>query len=504
MFRRLLTLIAVLAVACAGWSWTAHAAPVSGSALIEVVFIPSTVSDAVGQLKLDRVHVKFEADLILTLSVSGIDITSTSAFTFKGLEFQSFVASGTVGPAAFRVQLIFAPNIVELRHYRDSVGRSRYCLDSSNPALTGFVPPCPGLATVGGVTINPLLSRWTAIYGTFHMYGLLNGFYHSAIENLVLARVFDSAGHLDPALTFRKKVVDLSLNIAGLVLSLRGMFANIGGPLPTSTPPANWRMAWVTSAEGQTVSGITIRAETWIGARQGAECFGECKPLERVFAGMVEDQFIIYEEKIIIRNVRIAGVTWGARLEFWFAPIEAGDTLNQTGLNFIQLTQAFTLAPFGLSISNVMNIGKVGNVSLQLRSNNLTTSLRVGDMAVTAILVYRPPSTGGAMTVFFSQIIVDFDPPGMKWRSILVPCVDETTCTAAGAVAGWLGHDIFLSAAVGDVTIDIWLGFLQLMRDFYGGSVDVSWKIGNLTVRSSTVLHPDSLAAQRISLEMKF
>ncbi|MCS7274525.1 MAG: hypothetical protein NZ610_03850 [Candidatus Bipolaricaulota bacterium] len=501
MFRRLLTLIAVLAVACTGWSWTAHAAPVSGSALVEIVFIPLTVVDAVGQLKLDRVLVKFEADLILTLSVSGIDITSTSAFTFKGLEFQSFVASGTVGPAAFRVQMIFAPNIVELRQFRDAFGRARYCVDSSNPPLTPYVPLCPSAANLSGLS---LLLRYTPIYSTLHMYGLLNGFYHSAVENLVLANLFDTAGHLDPALTFRKKVVDLTLNIAGLVLGLRGMFANIGGPLPTSNPPANWRMAVVTFAEGQTVSGIAIRAETWIGARQGAECFGECKPLERVFSGMVEDQFIIYEEKIIVRNVRIAGVTWGARLEFWFAPIETGDTLNQTGLNFIQLTQAFTLAPFGLSISNVMNIGKVGAVSLQLRSNNLTTSLRVGDMAVTATLVYRPASTGGAMTVFFSQIVVDFDPPGMKWRSILTPCVDETTCPGAGAVAGWLGHDIFLTATVGDVDISIWLGFIQLMRDFYGGAIDVSWKIGNLTVKSSTVLHPDSLAAQRISLEMKF
>ncbi|MCI2429868.1 hypothetical protein LM604_04365 [Candidatus Acetothermia bacterium] len=495
MFRRTLALIAVLAVACAGWTWTAHAAPVSGSAIVEIVFIPETVTGAVGGAKIDKVTVKFEADLILTLSVSGIDITSTSAFTFKGLEFQSFVATGTVGPAAFRVQMIFAPNIVELRHFRDSVGRSRYCLDSSDPTLAPYVPSCPSAATVTGLT---LLGRWTPIYGTFHMFGLLNGFYHSAIENLVLANLFDTAGHLDPVLTFRKKIVDLSLNVAGLVIGLRGLFANIG----SATTP-NWRMGWVASAEGQTVSGITIRAETWIGSRQGAECFGECKPLQRVFSGMVEDTFVIYEEKIIIRNVRIAGVTWGARLEFWFAPIEVGDTLNQTGLNFIQLTQAFTLAPFGLSISNVMNIGKVGAVSLQLRSNNLTTSLRVGDMAVSTTLVYRPASTGTAMTVFFSVIVVDFDPPGMKWRSVLIPCVDENTCPAF-ALGGWLSHDIFLSASVGDVTIDIWMGFLQLMRDFYGGSGDVAWKIGNLTVKSSTVLHPDSLAAQRISLEMKF
>lgn len=498
MFRRFLTLIAVLAVACVGWNFTAHAAPVGGSALVEIVFIPVTVTGATGTLKIDRVIVKFEADLILTLSVSGIDITSTSLFTFKGLEYQSFVATGTVGPVAFRVQMIFAPNIIELRHYRDSVGRSRYCLDSIDPPLGGGVTigACPTGASVGGVAS---LARWTAIYGTFHMFGLMNGFYHSAIENLVLATIFDTAGHLDPALTFRKKVVDLVLAVAGATINLRGLFANIG-----SAAVPNWRMGWVTSVEGATVSGITIRAETWIGARQGAECFGECKPLERVFAGMVEDTFVIYEEKLIFRNVRIAGITWGGRLEFWFAPIEVGDTLNQTGLNFVQLTQAFTLAPFGLSISNVMNVGRVGANSLQLRSDNLTMSLRAGDMAVSATLIYRPASTSTAMTVYFALIVVDFDPPGMKWRSILTPCVDENTCYLAGAIAGWFAHDILLSAAVGDVSISIWMGFLQLMRDFYGGSVDVAWKIGNLTITSSTVLHPDSLAAQRFSFGMSF
>jgi hypothetical protein len=40
MFRRLMILMAALAVAAAGWSLPAQAAPVSGSATLDIVFQP--------------------------------------------------------------------------------------------------------------------------------------------------------------------------------------------------------------------------------------------------------------------------------------------------------------------------------------------------------------------------------------------------------------------------------------------------------------------------------
>jgi hypothetical protein len=111
--------MAALAVAAAGWSLPAQAAPVSGSATLEIVFTPAKFYDCLAgtgfePCKIDKILVKLEADLVLTLSVSGVDITSTSVFTFKGLEFQSFTFTGTVGALAFRSVLIFAPNIVEV------------------------------------------------------------------------------------------------------------------------------------------------------------------------------------------------------------------------------------------------------------------------------------------------------------------------------------------------------------------------------------------------------
>jgi hypothetical protein len=470
MFRRLMILMAALAVAAAGWSLPAQAAPVSGSATLEIVFTPANfyncdpTARAPEPCKIDKILVKLEADLVLTLSVSGVDITSTSVFTFKGLEFQSFTFTGTVGALAFRSVLIFAPNIVEVQLVRDAFGRPRYCINASDPGGLPFLP-CP----------DPDDDLWF----------LLEDIIHPVVGNLILADIFDTAGHLDPALTFRKKIAELSLSLAGLTIGLRGLFANIGS---AQTP--DWNFGVVASVEGQTVSGITIRGETWIGARQGLECFGECKPLERIRGGKVETDFIIYEEKIFIRNLKIAGVTFGARLEFTFVGPSAG-------LSFLQLTQDFALAPFGLTVNNVIN---VMGPTLTIVQDVITTSVKVGDVSVLAQFVIRPAVTG-AFNIFFAQLISTFDAPGVKVTDILVPCIDENSCAGPD---GMLDHNLILSTSVGDVTLDIELDFSGLFTGFYQAIIEVGWQLGNVTIRSSSVIDVDALLGQKIGIELKF
>jgi hypothetical protein len=470
MFRRLMILMAALAVAAAGWSLPAQAAPVSGSATLEIVFTPANFYECGPEeaCKIDKILVKLEADLVLTLSVSGVDITSTSVFTFKGLEFQSFTFTGTVGALAFRSVLIFAPNIVEVQLVRDAFGRPRYCINASDPGGLPFLP-CP----------DPDDDLWF----------LLEDIIHPVVGNLILADIFDGAGHLDPALTFRKKIAELSLSLAGLTIGLRGLFANTGS---VQTP--DWNFGVVASVEGQTVSGITIRGETWIGARQGLECFGECKPLERIRGGKVETDFIIYEEKIFIRNLKIAGVTFGARLEFTFVGPSAG-------LSFLQLTQDFALAPFGLTVNNVINVqpDPVTN-ALTIVQDVITTSVKVGDVSVLAQFVIRPAVTG-AFNIFFAQLISTFDAPGVKVTDILVPCIDENSCAGPD---GMLDHNLILSTSVGDVTLDIELDFSGLFTGFYQAIIEVGWQLGNVTIRSSSVIDVNALLGQKIGIELKF
>jgi len=478
MFRRLLATIAALAVVAAGWSLPAAAAPVSGSVTLDIVFTPAefyvcgitdTPAGPVEEpCKIDKILVKLEADLVLTLSVSGVDITSTSVFTFKGLEFQMFTFTGTVGALAFKSQIIFAPNIVEVQVVRDQYGRVRYCINAADPNNPGFLA-CP----------NP----------DNNLYFLLEDVIHPVVGNLRLARIFDLAGHLDPALTFRKKIAELSLSLAGLTIGLRGMFANTGS---AQTP--DWNFGVVASVEGQTVSGITVRGETYIGARQGLECFGECKPLERIRGGKVEQDFLIYEEKIFIRNLKIAGVTFGARLEFnFFSP--------PVGLSFLLLTQDFTLAPFNLTVNNAIY---VQGPNLTIVQDVITTQVKIGDISVLTQWYIRPAATG-AFNIYFGLLISTFDAPGVKVTDVLVPCIDENVCPfSVSTVDGMLDHNLILSTTVGDVSLDIELDFAGLFRGFYQAIVEVAWKLGNVTIKSSSVIGVDALLGQKIGIELTF
>jgi hypothetical protein len=64
MFRRITALVCALALAGA-LAWPAVAAPVTGSFKLDITFYPETG----GLSKIDQIVVKFEADLILSLSI---------------------------------------------------------------------------------------------------------------------------------------------------------------------------------------------------------------------------------------------------------------------------------------------------------------------------------------------------------------------------------------------------------------------------------------------------
>jgi hypothetical protein len=498
MFRRLMTIVAALAVAAAAWSLPTQAAPVSGSATLDIVFRPSPLYYDTRGTKIDKIDVKLELDLLLTLSVSGVDITSVSVFTFRGLEYQAFVFTGTIGALVAKSQFIFAPNIIEIRAIRDALGLPAYCVNTADPAIddqqTLSPPPGPRLTT--GL---PRCSTIGADYLAEHyLYLLIEGVdfvfvsLHPALRNLYLAGIMEAQATdpLGQPLSFRKKVAELSLSLAGLTIGLRGMFANIGS---TATPA--WRMGIVASVEGQTVSGITIRGESWLGARQGVECFAECKPLEIVRGGKVEDVFTFYEEKLFIRNLKLAGITWGARLEFEFAE-------GPAGLRFVELTQNFKLAPFNLEINNTINI--VGP-DLTTASDVFNFGLKVGDISMTVvgyIWPAPPPAGTGAFNLYWSRLISVFDPPGMKVTSDIAFCNEETVCNIP--LSGLFYHALTLSGTVGDMSINISLVLGNLFSDFQEGIIDLSWKMGNVTVNSGTILNVNFLRAQVFSLNFKF
>jgi hypothetical protein len=307
MFRRLLALTCALAVVGA-LSWGANAAPISGSFGIDIVFYPQN------GLKVDLIDVKFEADLVLTLSISGLDITSTTVFTFLGVEFQSFVISATVGALTIKDTIIFSPTFFEFEETRDQYGRKRWCLTS--PSLPTIPSPphnayCNFPTVISGYLADP-------VFGNVEFYEMFAGLVHPLVQNLVWARALDPTNALNNTIRFRKKIADLSLNIAGLVLNVKALFANVNNnPLSSALI---LRSGLVLAMEGKTVSGVGVRGELWLGAKQGLECFGECKPLERFFNQMLTGGGFqnLEEEKVFLNNVVIAGVRNDFRAEFHF------------------------------------------------------------------------------------------------------------------------------------------------------------------------------------------
>lgn len=301
--------------------------------------------------KIELSALKVESDLLVHLSISGLEITSTSVFTFKGLEYQAFSAAVTIGALSFSDVIVFAPSITEIALVRNASSLSvRYCvLDAAPGSVSPPFRSCPLFDS--------------------RLYWLLEGdsFYHPAVANLILAQIFDSGGMLQPrTLTLRKKVADLAFRIAGMTLSTRALIANLG----TVSAP-DFRIGLVLGLEGQTVSGILIRSETWIGARQGVECFAECKPLERLSVGVITDEFSFQEEKFSVSNVRFLGLT------FHFL-LEVGDVCTDDFLCYAEITTVMPIQPLGLELNNALRFGP----GVREHFDALSTTLRFGDASV--------------------------------------------------------------------------------------------------------------------------
>jgi hypothetical protein len=259
---------------------TVLAAPISGEITVTTFFEPVNQ----GQTKIDQINVDAETTLRVSLFISGLAITSTSVFSFKGAEFQAFELIAGMA-ISFRNVLIFAPNIIEV---------------DDDPFWTiQFAQPDPGLVGVP-----------------------LRMFIDELASPLDLARLL--APTVDDPLQFRKLISQMAINLWGVRFSVTMLIANFG----TVNQPS-FQSGLIFEAGGVTVGGAEVIALTYLGARQGWECFGECKSLERYFEGRVVPDFEFQEEKLIIRNLTIAGVTLGAEIAFDFTTI----TLSQIVLS---------------------------------------------------------------------------------------------------------------------------------------------------------------------------
>jgi hypothetical protein len=503
MFRRLLALTCALAVVGA-LSWGANAAPISGSFGVDIVFYPQN------GLKVDLIDMKFEADLILTLSISGLDVTSTTVFTFLGVEFQSFVISATVGALTIKDTIIFSPTFFEFEETRDQYGRTRWCLTSPSLPTLPTSAYCSFPAVISGYLADP-------VFGNVEFYEMFAGWVHPLVQNLVWARALDPTNALNNILRFRKKIADLSLNIAGLVLNVKALFANV------STNPTGYslRSGLQLAMEGKTVSGVGVRGELWLGAKQGLECFGECKPLERFFNQMVTGGGMVNleEEKVFLNNVVIAGVRNDFRAEFhfdlaqctidqvdddndgWFYPYDTtGDAMTIISpLCYMELTQAYTFTPWKLNVQTTWR----WNGNFDLISNITTVGLKAGDASVTGIFIWRNNGSW-SFEPGISEFITTFDPPGLTVTSDILFCTNPVYC-GFGTVPPVIEHDLSLSGTVGPVSLAAKIIFDGgLLGNFAELDVDMGFAFEPVSITFSAVILTDLLGGVAFSMNTKF
>ncbi|MCL6641933.1 MAG: hypothetical protein K6T71_01225 [Candidatus Bipolaricaulota bacterium] len=518
MFRRITVLASALALALAGaLSWTAAAAPITGSFSFDVVFYPQqacTVNDDFEIVcedpinKIDRILVKFEADLLLTMSISGLELTSSTSFTFKGIETQIFWAKATVGAMVFETAMVFAPNIMEFEEVRSGSGTRYYCLSRSAPddygdasgpsnsnncnsgSSAGILDPVYGYNTWGDMLIlgyspiaNLIVGRWAD--GEFD-------FWHTPNPNV-------TGSMLDQPLTFRKKAAEVTLSIAGLTLGLRGLFANFG----TTTTP-NFVVGTVLVLEGTTVSGIKVRSETWVGARQGFECFGECKPNQRLgtqggfifvpypaTGGIVVPGFEPQEEKLYITGLRLAGLTHSIVIEMQLAGA-AADSRQPT---FVAIqTSTPRITPLGISVTNIARFDRGFERFLR---DQVVIGVSFGEASGSIIWDFRPNAIG-AWETLLTVISAEFDAPGATASVTLVTCDPDAYVGVGRAcnINNFLNYgspspfiEVYydLLFEVGDMTVYIYVDmFGSLLKDLYGFGVDAQWTLGPVTISSST------------------
>lgn len=477
MFRKLVGAVLVAAIASI-FSTVSVAAPIAGSFAIDIVIAPSCANLIASNQsicdKLDDTLMKVEADLLLTLSFSGLDLTSATVFTFKGVESQSFTVSGTIGAMTFKDIFVFASDLVEIEFVRSiSTLSTRYCINLATPGdLTPPFLDCPAADALLFFLLEDV------------------GIFHPAVANLILGSAFDALGMLDAPLELAKKIVDVSINIVGLTVTMRTLFANFTTGQALSQT-RSWQTGVVLALEGQTVSGITMRSETWLGARQGLECWGECKPIERNYGGKVVSSFTAQEEKIFIRNLVFAGIANNFRVEFKFGQPNPTDN----GLSYMEWNQVYRF--IGLSISNTLRIDK----SLDPHFDFVIASFKYGEMSVAAIFYIYPDITNTWQTQL-AELITTFDPAGAIVTSDLTLCTESLfsiSCTA-----GVLQHDISVSATVGDLTFDVTLKLLGMLTGFSELWADVTWKVGNVSFKTSLVIATNSVEALAFGVNVRF
>ncbi|MBI1741443.1 hypothetical protein HYR54_00040 [Candidatus Acetothermia bacterium] len=428
----------------------AAAAPLTGSwearsLLMATGSIPLKVSDT--QLCLD-------ATLDLSTAFSGLSLHSRTSFSFVGPETQFITASGTLGPLSLSDTLIFSRNIIEA----DSSGQ----IKASSPDPGGLVG-----------SYLPFFS------------------YYDSVTALV-----DLCRRLGPTLEgqpviFRKKIAEVSLNVAGLKLASTFLFANLG-----SSGVPSFRVGATLSVSGQTVSGIQFESFTYIGMRNQDgyefECFGQCHEDERFSQGRVVPGFAFELERLNLNKLILAGVNFDIAALFNFNAAE-----GPVGFEKMTITSSAEIKPLSLSITDILALDN----SLNLSSHTLITSLRFSDAYATLILTDIADPTND-VGFEFQTFVISFTLGNWSITSNIYTCADnDADCAFLNAV---YQHDLTLSYTKDILNVTALLEFYGLISSFNKFVISANVKIKEVTLHAATAVQTKQLTAQEFSVKIVF
>jgi hypothetical protein len=259
--------------------------------------------------------------------------------------------------------------------------------------------------------------------------------------------------------------------------------------------------------QGKTVSGIDVRSETWVGARQGFECFGECKPNQRLgtqgglifvpypsTGGIVVPGFQPEEEKLYITGLKLAGLTNNIVIEMQLngAPFDARQP------TFVAIaTSTPRITPLGITVSNVARFDRGFERFLR---DQVTIQVSFGEASGLIRWDFRPNAIG-AWESLLTQIYAEFDAPGATASVTLVTCDPDSYAGVGracnlnnflnlGSPSPFIQVYYDLLFEVGDMTVYVYADMRgSLLKDLYEFGVQAQWQLGPVTISSNTVFH---------------
>jgi hypothetical protein len=421
------------------WIWlstSGSAGPVTGQLTIDVGLEP----ESIGESKVDGFFVDIESTALVTLSVSGLDLTNLSVFSLMGLEFEAFTVSANL-PITLRDTILFAPNVLEVA-------------DDLLWTVT-FADPDPG-----GLVGLPL-----------------RFFIHELASPLDLSKLLGAT--LEAPLVFRKNILESELAFSGVVLRLSLLMANLG-----SAGLPDIKTGFVFAMLGQTPGGMTVESATYLGARQGFQCYGECKEVERFWQGRVMPDFRIEQEKLFIRRLTLAGIIHNVEIVFDLGaaaiPIAPGISKFDWELigglfdGLVELRQRFLFS------SELSPAQALIHSELRIQTTRLAVDLIDDDTAILDFPIRQVTFATVLGGVRLKDVVL-FQPAGGLLHAIVLE--------SAGEVFDFSSQTIFLGG---------------LVTNFYSQRMDALYHMGQIDLKTSVLVRRDFLLFFGLGLVWRF